>query len=295
MRYLRTLAMTLGGLLVLCWAVIAFSNRARLLVDEQYFAHQPQARTRKLALFSVLGFLRPARMQVEPRVSLKLYPLDLISRSILKYGSWQPEVWDSLNSSLCDSAVLLDVGAHIGYFSLKGAAKVGPRGRVVSFEPNPETLDELRANIDASHVDSIVTVQPIACSDRDQQLTLYASRIWNTGSSSLSKENAGNFDDAPKPYQVRGRPIDDVVRELRLQRVDAIKIDVEGAEVSVLRGAMETLKRFHPKVVMEIVAEQLASLGTKPDDVFGLLRQAGYDAGKKIDGVGDWEFSWLRP
>src|SRR6185312_2168399 len=108
-------------------------------------------------------------------------------------------------------------------------------------------------------------------------LTLYATRGVNTGASSLSKENAGAFDEAPKSYPVRARPIDDVVAELRLARVDAVKIDVEGAEVSVLRGAAKTLAKFHPKVVIEVDERQLAGFGTKPADIEDVLKRAGYN------------------
>lgn len=96
----------------------------------------------------------------------------LIAVTILRSAVWQPEVWDSLRPALSDGAVFLDVGAHIGYFSLKSAAVVGRNGRVVAFEPNPETLQALRANIAASHAANVI-VEPIACTDQEQTLTLY--------------------------------------------------------------------------------------------------------------------------
>ena len=258
-----------------------------MLVAKNYFKHERPDWNPMLAR---LGILRQVRMQVEPGVNLNPDPLDLISTEILKHRIWQSNVWNSLSASLDEGAVLLDVGAHIGYFTLKGAAKIGPKGRVVSFEPNPETLAELRGNVAASHAESIVIVEPIACSDRDRELTLYAARVWNTGGSSLSEQNTRGFDDVPKAYPVRGRPIDDVVRELGLTRVDAVKIDVEGAEVSVLRGAIETLKRFHPKVVIEMDEHQLAGFGTKPQDLIDLFKTTGYNHGTSLGGE-DWE--WL--
>ena len=96
--------------------------------------------------------------------------------------------------------------------------------------------------------------------------------------------------DPPRPYQVRGRRIDDVVRELHLTRVDAMKIDVEGAEVFVLRGAIDTMKRFHPKVVIEVVAEQLASMQTTPEDIVAIMHEAGYNRHKLL-GTTDWEWT----
>ena len=286
MRFLRTAVLAVLCLLVLSWTAIAVSNKARLLVSKNYFKHETVGWTPTLAQW---GILRPVRMNVERGVSLNLDPRDLVSVSILRNRDWQPGVWTALRSRLSAGAVLLDVGAHIGYFSLKGATMVGPTGRVVSFEPNPETLVQLRSNVAASGVESVVAVQPVAATDREQQLTLYATRGINTGASSLSQENAKAFDEAPQGYPVRGRAIDDVVAELGLTRVDAVKIDVEGAEVSVLRGALKTLSRFHPKIVLEVDERQLAGFNTKPADIELLLKQAGYDHTRKVD---DNDFEW---
>ncbi len=238
------------------------------------------------------GVLRPARVHVRGGVTMLLDPRDLVPLILLRNGEWQPEVWESLSLALPKGAVFLDVGAHIGTFTLKAARKVGPDGKVLAFEPNPETATLLRDNLAANHLENVV-VEAIACTDKDQQLTLYAAPINNTGASSLSETNAEYGDStALKPFQVRGRPIDDVVKELNLSRVDAIKIDVEGAELQVLRGAVETLKRFHPKIVLEMVPEQLASFHTTPEEVAALIRSTGYTMGAPVNPGGtDWQWT----
>jgi FkbM family methyltransferase len=238
---------------------------------------------------SVLG---PARVEVERGISFFLDPRDLVPSVILKTGEWQPEIWDSIATALPEGGVFYDVGAHIGYFSMKAALRAGPAGRVVSFEPNPETVALLRDNARANHFDNVV-VEPIACTEREETLTLYAAGEANTGASSLSADNATiQRGQTPKPYSVRGRPIDDVTNELKLTRVDVIKIDVEGAEGLVLRGALETLKRFHPKVMMEVVARQLASFQTTPEDLSVLMRSAGYNYSRPLNPEQtDWEWT----
>lgn len=242
-------------------------------------------------IMSRYGLLKPVRVEVEPHVSFLLDPRDLVPVTILRTREWQPEIWHAMAPELTEGSVFLDVGAHIGYFSLKGAVAVGKSGRVIAFEPNPETLALLRDNVAASNAGN-VTVEPIACADRDQMLTLYAAGIINTGMSSLARDNANVTIEGPKPYTVRGRPIDDVVRELNLSRVDAIKIDVEGAELLVLRGTVNTLKRFHPKLVIELVPEQLASFKATPDEVRALIRGAGYTHAKPLNSPPtDWEFT----
>jgi len=242
-----------------------------------------------------MRLLRPTRVEVEPGISFFLDPRDLIPIDILRTGQWQPEIWASIAPSLSDGSVFFDVGAHIGYFSMKASRKVGPAGRVLSFEPNPETLKLLRDNVAANHTAN-VTVEPIACTDSDQMLTLYAADIVNTGASSLSSANATITAAAPKAYSVRGRPIDDVVRELQLSRVDVIKVDVEGAEVSVMRGALDTLRRFHPKVVIEVSPRQLASFQTTPADLIALFQGAGYNLSRPLNREeADWEWTLAKP
>jgi len=241
-----------------------------------------------------IGLLHPVRVQVERGFSLLLDPRDLVPVTILRTRQWQPEVWDSVSGVLSEGSVFFDVGAHIGYFSMKAAVQVGQTGRVVAFEPNPEILKQLRNNVAANHFQNVI-VEPIACTDREQMLTLYAAPIANTGASSLAKQNAEiSADQAPQAYSVRGRPIDDVVRELALKRVDAIKIDVEGAEVIVLRGAMNTLLQFHPKLTVEVIPRQLAGFQTTVDDLRALLESAGYNLSRPLNPEEtDWEWSQI--
>ncbi len=300
LRILIALPLLLVAMIALFWCYAHVDRNgsvARYFQAEQYWVDHWPWETGKRTLEQAtprlvrMGFLAPAVIQVQPGVKLLLDPRDLVSVNILRGGDWQPEVWDALKARLPEGAVLLDVGAHIGYFSMIGARQVGPTGRVVSFEPNPETLLTLRENVRVNELAN-VTVAPIACTDKEQTLTLFASPAMNSGASSLAKDNADiTFEQAPKEYSVRGRPIDDVVRELNLQRVDAIKMDIEGAEVIALHGASETLRRFHPKIVIEVVARQLENMKTTPDALFSLLRDLGYNTGKPLN-AGDTDWAW---
>jgi FkbM family methyltransferase len=233
-------------------------------------------------LLARTGLLRPVRVEVEPHVNLLLDPLDDISRTILisRTAAWEPEVWDAIAKRLATGAVFLDVGAHIGYDSLKAAALVGEAGRVVAFEPNPATAAQLASNVEASGSRNVI-IQPIACTDEEQVLTLFDSTGGgNSGSSSLSAENAGT---ASRPYTVKGRPIDDVVEELGLDRVDVLKADVEGAELMVLRGASDTLRRFHPTLILEVVPRQLANMDTSVAELEAFIRSHGYNSVRVVD------------
>lgn len=228
------------------------------------------------------GVLRPVRVEVEPGVSLLLDPEDDISRTILVSlaGRWEPEVWAAISSGLSEGSVMFDVGAHVGYDTLKASVRVGDKGRVVAFEPNPNTVTMLRSNIAASGAHNVI-VEPIACTDAEQMLTLFdATPGGNSGSSSLSQRNAGTIS---RPYVVRGRRIDDVVAELGLTRVDVFKADVEGAELLVLRGAAQTLNRFHPKLILEVVPRQLANMNTSVAELESFIKALGYSSARAVD------------
>jgi FkbM family methyltransferase len=271
--------------------VKGFFTAERAWISVWPFEHGRYAVEKLEPIFSKAGILTPVRVEVEPHMSFLLNPADVVPVTILRTGEWQPEVWQALEPSLHEGSVFFDVGAHIGYFTMKAAPKVGAAGHVLAFEPNPETLKLLYDNVAANSAHNVI-VEPIACTDKEETLTFYAAPVQNTGMSSLSKRNAEvEGAEAPKSYMVQGRPIDAVVRQLNLARVDAIKIDVEGAEVVVLRGAVDTLKRFHPRLVIEEIPEELGSFQTSMEDLSSLLHSVGYNHTHRLLPHGD-DYAW---
>ena len=119
-------------------------------------------------------------------------------------------------------------------------------------------------------------VAPVACTDSETTLTFYAAPNVNTGMSSLSLTNASREGKISASYQVRARRLDDILREAGVGRVDAIKIDVEGAEFLVLKGAVETLDRYHPAISVELSEEGLKEMGASVEEVKDFMRAHGY-------------------
>ena len=218
----------------------------------------------------------PVWFQVEPGVTMSLDPYDYASSSILWSCEWEPKTWHALEQDLPGGGTFVDVGAHIGWYSLKAAKAVGPKGRVIAVEPNHETLLRLRDNIRASGASTVIIVAPVACSDSETTLNFYAAPRANTGESSLSLANASQQGTVAASYQVRARRVDDIVREAGVARVDAVKIDVEGAEFLVLKGAVETLDRCRPVVAVELNDHHLKSMGSSVEEVMAFMRAHGY-------------------
>jgi FkbM family methyltransferase len=230
----------------------------------------------------------PVWMQVEPGIRMQLDPYDLVSRVILETGTWEPESVQAAADHLSPGATFVDVGAHIGYYSLKAAGMVGPKGHILAIEPNPQTLPKLRANIEASDARA-VSVWPVACAATESTLQLYAAPRRNTGESSLSKENASQAGSVTVSYAVPARPLDAIVKEAKLDRVDVMKIDVEGAEFEVLKGAAQTLAHYRPVLIIELIPKQLKSMGTSVEEVTHFLASYGYRAGRRL-GDANFEF-----
>lgn len=259
-------------------------TQAYFAVQRQWMAHWPFQRGKYAPQLLLIGVLpmTPVWYQVEPRIKMRLDPEDMGARMILESGEYEPVSCGMVREHLGRGATFVDVGANMGYYSLKAATIVGAAGHVIAIEPNPQAIRRLQANIAASGAD-VVAVAPVACSDAEATLELYAAPEFNTGETSLSQANASQAGPITHSYKVRARPLDDIIRESGVARVDAIKIDVEGAEYLVLKGAQQTLDRFHPMVLVEIVEYQLRGMGTSSAQVRELLRAHGYREGRHDD------------
>jgi FkbM family methyltransferase len=218
-----------------------------------------------------------------------LDPNDVVSRTILSTGRWEPAVVQAIRRHLAPGGTLVDVGAHIGYHSLKAAAAVGPAGHVIAIEPNPGTVRLLRDNIRASSATAI-RVEPVACSNAEGTLELFAAAEANIGESSLARHTASGAGKIAGVYRVPARTLDAIVKEAAVSRVDVIKIDVEGAEMLVLQGARETLARYRPALILELIDSELQAMGTSSAAIREYLRAAGYSSGRNIDFFYDVEF-----
>jgi FkbM family methyltransferase len=257
-------------------------TRAYFSLSRTWWEHWPWQAGHDLPLRLTLktSYLAPVRMEVEPHVNMLLDPEDLIPRTILATGAWEPDSWSAIAQRLRTGDTFVDIGAHIGYYTLKAASTVGASGRVLAVEPNPRTLKQLQDNVQASNA-TAVTIFPFACSDSEGILELFAAPSVNTGESSLSRANASQEGAVVVSYKVRARPLDDIVREAKVSRVDVIKVDVEGAEYLVLKGASETLARFHPMLIAEVLDDQLKAMGSSVEKLDALLNSLGYKPGKR--------------
>jgi FkbM family methyltransferase len=152
---------------------------------------------------------------------------------------------------------VVDVGANIGYYSLLAARIVGPRGRIIAFEPEPDNLVELRMNIEGNGL-GMAEIRPVAVGARAGTVSFL--RGINGGVT----DGAG--DSGASTVQVPMVALDDVLEG----PVGMIKIDVEGYEGEVLAGARRTIERCKPRLFVEIHPRMLAT-GHTVDSLFDFL------------------------
>jgi FkbM family methyltransferase len=157
-----------------------------------------------------------------------------------------------LASTLREGQVFLDIGANIGFYSLFAAARVGPSGRVISFEPDPMTFESLKRSI-ASNGFTWAKPVNMALSNRAGEIPFFTVSDGSAHSLVPEIERRANRYSGKVP--VRVARLDDLEKEgvLDVPRVDLIKIDVEGEEERTVEGLLGTLRRFeYPLVWAEV-------------------------------------------
>ncbi|MCP8315419.1 MAG: FkbM family methyltransferase, partial [archaeon] len=127
--------------------------------------------------------------------------------------------------------IVIDVGAHVGTFTLRATRRVG-NGLVIAVEPNPLNYKLLMENIRRNKLENTVALN-LALSSYNGVARLYMCGVMSSIMHHVSNEY----------IEVPVKKLDDVVNELKIEKVDMIKMDAEGAELEILKGAENTLKR----------------------------------------------------
>jgi FkbM family methyltransferase len=168
-----------------------------------------------------------------------------------------------IRHALASGHTFVDVGANIGYYSRMASALVGSTGRVVAIEPLPSALRILSANVCEL---PNVTVMPIAVGKHRTQALLYERRQGDT--SSLS------WDPAAAPIEIRMETLDFALKGE--ERVDLVKIDIEGFELAALRGAAQTILRHRPMFILEYLPALALAAGVQLIDLQQFFAEFGY-------------------
>ncbi len=190
------------------------------------------------------------------------------------FDIYEPETMRVFRALAAVSEVTIDVGAHIGAFSLT-AARVNPDGLVVAFEPVPKIFARLERNLHLNEATNVLAVNAAAGKSDGRALIVYASARIDTDSSEFANHRLAF---RPGPWSCRVLPvlaIDEYVDWRGVQRVDLVKIDVEKAELNVLEGMTRVLKESRPDIICEVFPPEWTDLAAG-EALQEVLAPAGY-------------------
>ena len=257
---------------------------------------------RKLApLARRVGVQRAAR-RLYDELAARRYPAGTLCTAVQNGRTWrlrreiaergavqEMETIEWLRGVIRPGMTVLDIGANVGQMTLESAALVGPNGRVMAVEPGRGNLEFLRQHVEGNGFHDRVTVVPAACADEDGgEVTFFvATETGDAGAVGSGHNIVGQAAIKKQNSQIQ-------VREVRVPRVSidglcrgldappgVIKIDVEGAELMVLRGAGETLRRARPQVRVGFHPFAFDDPKAASAELVGLVERAGY----KIEGA----------
>jgi FkbM family methyltransferase len=212
---------------------------------------------------------------------LKVNLMDLvISRQIIE-DNYETSETALVKSLVKPGDVVVDVGGNIGYYTHLFATLVGPLGRVYAFEPLVHLAEALTASVAENGFEDRVATYNVALADHDgEAIMIYVKDGMNSGGGYLSFDNA-----SCEGHRTITVPIRRLENLVKLDKLDFIKLDCEGAEYKVLQSMVATLSRLNPKIMAEVSAIHLQRTShATARDLFQLMSGIGYSAKIVEDG-----------
>lgn len=211
----------------------------------------------KIYHYVVMFFRRMGGYSAETEVTRNglRWHLDLdegIDFSIYTLGSFEPATIKLYETLVKPGDIVLDIGANIGAHTLPLARLVGEMGRVIAFEPTSFAVRKLVTNLALNRdlVARVTTLQAMLVSEINAPLEPAIFSSWPLVSTeNLHAKHRGRLMDTAGAVSTT---LDQTVDELNLSRIDFVKLDVDGHEFEVLCGAMKTIDKHRPKILLEL-------------------------------------------
>lgn len=235
----------------------------------------------------------PCVVEIVPGVKCICYPGKSLFSGLVFYMGL-PEYYEMnfLLKVLRDTDIFIDVGANIGVYTLLAASRI-KKGKVYAFEPSIKSLDRLRTNILLNDFGSVVEVYDQFVSDREgyQYFDIGNEPDYNH----LALDKKGDF-----VKRVRSKKLDIFIREKKIEKIRAIKIDVEGVEFLVVKGLEKSLREGVVDIlIVEITEWMYRRFGFSALDTTKFLRECGFelyvfDSSGKLVKLGDSDVPLLN-
>jgi len=186
-------------------------------------------------------------------------------------GNYEPSETAYFIAKLKEGDTVLDIGANIGWYTLVAAKHIRMQGHIHAFEPRPDTLRYLKRTIHDNRLQDLVTVWPYALSDKAGKLKLvWAKNTTNPGGSFMTTESISGHE----AVEIEVAVLDELIPDIA---PDVIKIDVEGAEPRVFRGAQKAIARKKRPILSELHPKQLMRVSeVTPAQYINQMADYGY-------------------
>jgi FkbM family methyltransferase len=197
---------------------------------------------------------------------------DIIQRHLFYFGVWEPNLTGFLSARLRPGDIFVDVGANIGYFTLLASRLVGSSGRVIAIEASPNIFARLSDNLKRNRVGNVDSSN-VAVSDRFGTTQLFLGSDSNLGQTGTVARPGSRYE-----CDIDTAPLDALLATVDVARVRFVKVDVEGAEWSVLQGMQGLLRdgARELEVFVELTPKSLAAAGRTVDDVLAMFAGCGF-------------------
>ncbi len=235
-----------------------------------YLAHFPFPRGKGLIVRRLLWPLQPGTFLAElpggGRVELRYR--ETLGLAHFVNGGFEPVELRTMLELLSPGAVVLDVGANVGYLTVPLALALGESGRLLAFEPEAENVRRLRANLALNELKNVDVRQiAIGAQDGEVGLVLADDPAYHSTATAEERRRITSRHETGRSVSVPMARLDTVWREAGSPVVKLVKIDVEGAELDVLEGANELLMACRPGLLIE---------STQPERVQAMLGNVGW-------------------
>ena len=186
----------------------------------------------------------------------------------IAFGIYEPLTTRLFRAALYEGMTAVDIGAHVGYYTLLAACDVGPRGCVFAFEPHPQNFRALRENLDRNSCTNVVAL-PYAVSDSIGEASFHEHQ--SSYEHSLHRRGS-----ALTSLRVPTVTLDSFFSDRGWPRIDLIKMDAEGSESAILKGAEGTIERSKPILITEFSPETMAAAGVPREGFLAHLLRLGF-------------------
>lgn len=201
---------------------------------------------------------------------------------LVNHGEYEPDEMRLLEVLARHCSVAFDIGANVGWYAVHLGLWLRARaGHVYAFEPVPTTFAQLEKNIASNSLGAMVSASALALGETVRGEDVYLPAF--SGSVAASRRPLFPEDENTR-VPVHMTTIDLFMAEEGIDRIDLVKCDVEGSELLVLKGGLETLERNRPAIMMEMLRKWSAVYDYHPNDIISLLSGLGYECWTVLDG-----------